>query len=439
MTEPNPYQVTSEHSTQCDAGQAATSSTARRAWSGRHGLVVAALACAVLLVSASCGRSGAEPAATPSATSSAVTSSPTRTAVGALVWQEPVQTSTDFDASRTEFAVGPGGLVAVTTTSSEEPARTQTHTSTDGVTWTARTTIEGVRLHSVAAGGPGFVAVGSRDATAGGTTPVVATSTDGRRWDVNTLPSPNGAPLDVAATAAGLVAVGDMTDEAGAPRPAVWTSPDGTSWAAGASGQFGDARATLVNVATAGSVVIVVGRVPSESDSPGQMLGWRSSDGFTWEPTTTPADWGSVLVGDVSSGSAAVLVGTPVAGSTPRAWVTVDGHDWDSRALPTLPDTDSSFAVDVASGGDRYVAVGDDVNFAEDLGPAQGRTAIWTSSDGVSWLQVPQEDLAGPVLQARSDAARVLYRDGRWLVYGTTSAMADAPTTWVLWIGEATS
>jgi hypothetical protein len=107
--------------------------------------------------------------------------------------------------------------------------------------------------------------------------------------------------------------------------------------------------------------------------------------------------------------------------------------------LPTLPDTDSSFAVDVGSDGSRFVAVGDDVDFAEDLGPARSRPAIWTSRDGIAWRRVAQEDLAGPVLEAGSDAVRVVSRDGRWFVYGTTSAMADAPVTWVLWIAEAAS
>ena len=279
------------------------------------------------------------------------------------------------------------------------------------------------------------MAVGSREA-GGGTSPVVATSGDGRRWDLPELESRGaGALYDVTTRAKGLVAVGDVSD-AGTPRPAVWTSPDGSAWTQGAPGQFGGSRATLRNVATAGSVVVVVGEAPSDADAPGQLLGWRSADALGWEPIPVPTDWGSVLIGDLSAGPAgAVLVGSLFARSTPQAWATVNGVTWSSARLPTLPDTDSSFATDVASDGQRYVAVGDDVNFAEDLGPAAGRPAIWTSTDAASWSQVPQADLAGPALEANSEAVTVLYADGRWLVYGTTSARADAPVTWVLWSG----
>jgi hypothetical protein len=349
--------------------------------------------------------------------------------------------SADFGFRRPVFAAGTAGIVALTATSTEEPPRTTVHFSSDGTAWEATASLEEVRLRAVIAGGPGFVAVGSGDASSGGTMPVVASSTDGRGWDVHELGAEHGGALsDVAVTATGLVAVGHTADETGAPHPAAWTSSDGARWAAGGPRQFGDARAVLGDVATAGSVVVTVGQVPTESDAPGPMLAWWSSDGRRWEASPTPGHGGSVLVGDLTSGSAgAVLVGTPFDARTPYAWLSPDGRGWDSAPMPTLPDTDSSFAFDVAWGGDRYVVAGDDVNFAEGLGPATGRPAIWTSDDAIAWDRVPPAELEGPALQAGSDAMAVLHRDGTWLVYGTTSAAVDAPTSWVLWVGLATS
>ena len=269
--------------------------------------------------------------------------------------------------------------------------------------------------------------------------PSVAVSTDGRGWDVRKLKAPNGGALaDIAVTAQGLVAVGSTMDADGAPQPAAWTSRDGSAWTPAAAGQFGDVPASLREVATVGSALVTVGYEPSPSDdSPGPMRAWWSTDGLRWEPSTAPADWDAVLNGDLSPGPAgAVLVGTPRDGNTPRAWVSADGRRWKSQVLPTQPDTDSSFAADIASDGARYVAVGDDVNFAEDLGPASGRPAIWTSADALSWRLVPRAELDGPALKGNADAVRVLPGDGRWLVYGTTSAGADLPHTWILWSGQ---
>ncbi len=400
----------------------------------------------VALITAGCGSvsdQGTAPSgpASGSTTSAAtVTGSATKssgTPVTPLRWQAPVRVSAAFGVGgRPVFAAGAPGLVALVATSTEEPARTRVYTSSDAASWKAAPSLDGVRLRAVVAGGPGFVAVGTGVGASGMTVPAVAVSTDGRGWELQQPETAYGGSLsDVAVTAMGLVAVGSTADAAGAPRPAAWTSSDGATWTPGAPGQFGDVWATLARVATAGSVVVTVGEVPTESDDhPGPMRAWWSSDGRSWEPALGPPDWSSVLVGDLSSGPAgAVLVGTLFDGSTPRAWISADGSQWEGHALPTLPDTDSSFAVGVLADTERYVAVGDDVNFAEDLGPATGRPAMWTSSDGVSWYRVPHADLDGPALQAGSDAVAVLFHDTTWLVYGTTSMGVDQPPAWVLW------
>ena len=345
----------------------------------------------------------------------------------------------DLGYGRPAFAAGVDGLVALSRTSTEEPARTRVVTSADGLTWSEQETLEGVRLDAVTAGGSGYVAAGARDTGSGVTTPVAATSDDGRSWSVHDVdPSSGGEVKDVTAAGDGLVAVGYTLDEDGNRRPATWTSADGRAWTAGSPLNAGDTPLLLWDVATVGSAVTTVGQQWSlESDSPQPMSAWVSGDGRVWEPAPAADGWESVLLGDLVDGPAgAVLVGTD-AGLTPRAWLSPDGRGWDVGAeLPRLPDTDSSFAYDVASGDGRYVAVGDAVDFAEDLGPASSRPAVWTSVDAVAWSLVPVAELEGPALEAGANASAVVHRDGRWLVYGTTSEVADAPHAWVLWVGE---
>ncbi len=119
----------------------------------------------------------------------------------------------DFGFSRPEFAAGAGVLVAMAKTSTEQPAATTVHASSDGLSWENVAVLDGVRLSAVIPEGAGFVAVGASDKRAGRSEPVVATSADGTAWDLRELETENGGTLtDVAVTATGVVAVGDRTD-----------------------------------------------------------------------------------------------------------------------------------------------------------------------------------------------------------------------------------
>lgn len=407
-----------------------------------------ALATAVAVGLAACGATngaGPSPAPDPAGGSTTDTGSPTATGTptdtpAPIRWQKPVRLTGDLGYRRPAIAAGTDGLVALAPTSTEEPPRTRVHTSADALTWDEQETLDGIRLHAVTAGGTGFVAVGARDTGSGATTPVAATSQDGRSWSVDDVDASNpGEAKDVTAAGERLVAVGYTLDEDGDRRPATWTSPDGRAWTAGSPPPTDDTSHVLWDVATVGSAVTTVGQGWSpESDSPQPMSAWVSGDGRSWEPAPAGGSWESVLLGDLSDGPAgAVLVGTSTAANDPTAWHSADGRGWDAgTALPLLPDTDSSFAEDVASGDGRYVAVGDAVDFAEDLGPASSRPAVWVSTDAATWSLVPPADLEGPALEAGSNAFAVLHGDGRWLVFGTTSEMADAPISWVLWVGE---
>lgn len=353
-------------------------------------------------------------------------------------WEAPVRLEGQVDVWNNEIAVVGDHMVALSRSSTDGRAWTVVRTSSDGVRWQVATTLDGVRLHSLAGVDDRFVAVGSRDGADGRGLPVAATSADGRQWQVTTLGCVDtGVAYDVAETATGLVAVGSTSSHL-RERPATWSSTDGVTWRAGSTAGFGEDFASLRHVATAGSTVVAVGALDQDHGL-GAQRAWWSDDGHRWQASTSPPLWDQgVLTGDMASGPVgAVLVGAPYeATGSPRAWLTADGRSWQTADLPTLPGAGTSFPGDVASLGGRWVAVSADVI---DVGPDPGRhPGIWISDDAATWRRVQPTDLAGPALRRLTDARTVVVRDDRWFVYGTTTPEVDSPTgvEWVLWRGR---
>jgi hypothetical protein len=177
-------------------------------------------------------------------------------------------------------------------------------TSPDGITWSRIAHDEAIfggegpiEMVSVTAGGPGLVAVGS----AGSDDRVAAvwTSVDGITWsrvahDENVFGGAGTQRMNsVAAAGPGLVAVGfDESDPDAFPwgyatDAAVWTSPDGLLWsrvahsdaafdATVAFGVAGGAEMTSVTVGGPGLVAV--------GGASGFAAVWTSPDGITWSP-----------------------------------------------------------------------------------------------------------------------------------------------------------
>jgi len=232
-------------------------------------------------------------------------------------------------------AGGPG-LVAV---GSAEDHVAAVWTSVDGVTWSRVPHDDAVFppgwMSSVTVGGPGLVAVGSAEDDVA----AVWTSPDGITWSR----VPHDAAIfggegnqrtmnSVAAGGPGLVAVGDHRTGGGWVYAAVWTSPDGITWSRVPHDEaaFGQSGVQSMSSVTAGPSGLVA--VGSET-SKGAPAVWTSPDGITW--SRVPHDEaafgseGSQMNSVTSGGPGLVAVGSTWLG-TPDAviWTSVDGITW---------------------------------------------------------------------------------------------------------------
>ena len=221
--------------------------------------------------------------------------------------------------SRTVTAGGLGWIVGGTTFDSGSANPPAIWTSSDGSAWTRGTQPDAVDPASgtpqedgvvteLATRADRIVAVGSLE-TSGGHRAAVWTSSDGTNWTpVEEDPSFAEALMTaVAAGGPGFVAVGKNGDGA-----AVWTSTDGTTWQADPSGP-GFAGAQMTAVAASGGRLVAVGTNGSGA------LTWTSSDGKTWSPVTAASDMAGAQALGVAVGSTVdAAVGT--APGTGKAW-----------------------------------------------------------------------------------------------------------------------
>lgn len=209
---------------------------------------------------------------------------------------------------------------------------------------------------------------------------------------------------------------------------AVWVSADGVDWTRIPHDEavFGGPGAqNMIDVVSGGPGLVAVGivdhayfgfrRSPQEF-RPGEMgvfapsgredldaAVWTSEDGLTWELVPDPdgafsgtGDGSSTVAGDEAMEAVAVGAGRIVAvGSAHEdaaVWVSNDGVSWQR-----VPHDDEVFGGpsgqwmhDVVYTGERFVAVGTDLNGAERRDGGIMRGAVWTSEDGSSWSRVEQ-------------------------------------------------
>ncbi len=180
---------------------------------------------------------------------------------------------------------------------------------------------EGVSYVAVTAGGPGFVAVGTRETEYGTLVGAsIATSVDGSTWKIlhSTSPAFVGASMaGVAAGSSGLVTVGAAQDGT----PEVWRSADGRTWSRIESSSA-LASGTLTDVASDGRTFVAVG---SYNDHP---AAWTSSDGVTWQlhlDVESPA--GTAMTRVVWAGREFIALGRSASGSG-VAWSSTGDGFW---------------------------------------------------------------------------------------------------------------
>ena len=196
------------------------------------------------------------------------------------------------------MTAGGPGLVAVGFDNTNDNINAAVWTSVDGITWSRVPHDDAVfggdsdpAMISVTAGGPGLVAVGSDgvDGSFDSLDAAVWTSVDGITWsrvphdDAVFGGSDGGQRMrSVAAGGPGLVAVGrdEASDDINA---AVWTSVDGITWSRVPHDDAvfgGDGDQTMSGVAAGGPGLVAVGGGGPDGDSDAAV--WTSVDGITW-------------------------------------------------------------------------------------------------------------------------------------------------------------
>lgn len=291
---------------------------------------------------------------------------------------------------------------------------------------------------AVVSGGPGFVAVGS---DCGGRCgfqegeeawdAAVWVSTDGISWqriphDEEVFGGPGSQDiLDVVEGGPGLVAVG-IIDHAyyGARRSPQEFRPDEFATIYGLETRF-------------------------ERDDLDAAV-WTSADGIVWQRVedadgifSGPADGSSADSGDFGMEAVTVGEGLIVAVGSAHGdaavWVSSDGVSWERvpHDDAVLGGPSGQWMHDVVYTGERFVAVGTDLNQAE-TGEGIMRGSVWTSEDGYNWSRVPNDPavFGGEVDSEDLAASEPFFI---WSVARTSEGLLAAgtsPTRMALWRSE---
>jgi len=240
-------------------------------------------------------------------------------------------------------------------------------------------------ISAVTTGGPGLVAVG-----VDGLDGAVWTSSDGLAWsrvndDSGVFSGDSGIELDgVAAGDTGMVAVG--IDGIGA---AAWASPDGSTWTRVSDDAAFDESGAIYDVVAGGPGFVAVGT--DKYDDGSAAVVWTSADGLAWTrvpdtaETYTPRTHSKMRAVTVG-GPGLVAVGFEADGDWAAAvWTSSDGLTWtrvpNDEAI--FDGVEDQMMEAVTAGGPGFVAVGQDYG-SDDVG-----AAVWTSTDGFTWTRIP--------------------------------------------------
>ncbi|MDH5371366.1 MAG: hypothetical protein OEX97_00310 [Acidimicrobiia bacterium] len=228
---------------------------------------------------------------------------------------------------------------------------------------------------------------------------------------------------------------------------AVWISEDGTDWSRVPHDEAvfgGPGSQDIIDVVEAGPGLVAVGivdqayfgfRRSQQEFRPGEFSGtygfdqeyprddldaavWTSADGLTWNRVADPGgvfsgpgDGSSPDAGDQAMEAVTVgyglIVAVGSAHSDAAVWVSMDGIEWQRIAHDedVFGGPSSKWMHDVVFTGDRFVAVGTDLNRAE-TGEGIMRGAVWVSEDGYEWTRLPSDpSVFGGLIEQSDDLA----------------------------------
>ena len=281
-----------------------------------------------------------------------------------VVHDEAVFGGPGRQAMHSVTAGGPG-LVAVGADRGRDAAAVWT--SPDGQTWSRVTHDETVfggpgeqSMSSVTAGGPGLVAVGSEWNQVSKSVAAVWTSPDGVTWsrvphDETVFGGPGIWRMrSVAAGGPGLVAVG-AGGAIGEEAARVWTSEDGATWLGVAPDEAvfgGPGRQSMSSVVAAGGLGLVA--VGTDGDLLGLAAVWASPDGENWRRIRhDEAVFGTrqQMRSVVTSDQGLVAVGFDVEAGASVVWTSTDGDSWTRVQHDETASGGSQSMVSVVAGG----------------------------------------------------------------------------------------
>ena len=209
-------------------------------------------------------------------------------------------------------------------------------------------------MHGVIAGGPGAIAWGETWGPPGANGgrphlgPKIWTTADGRDWVPASVEAPSGthganrgAVVDIAAGGPGYVAVGSYYRIGAGMTAAVWTSTDGRTWRL-LPDQPALERSLIAQVLPWQGQLLAVGCGLVSAIDCGGTRTWTSSDGTTWAKVDVSLQPGLTLLwvdGTPDRLWAAGLnpdEGMMLSRTRPPLLTSVDGGTWETSPLPML-------------------------------------------------------------------------------------------------------
>jgi hypothetical protein len=369
----------------------------------------------------------AQPTPPPTATATATaTASPTLSADLGRRWE---RIATGFRSARLEAVVAGGpGLIAGGSIITGRRLDGVIWTSADGRAWRRVTAAPGFQdagVGNLAAKGDGaLLAIGATcalESECGG--PRVWTSSDGSTWAAARTNLPQNASLaSAAAGGPGWVAVGSVGDFSQS-RPAVWTSTDGTRWTAARG--FGSAEGYLSGIVVTSAGFVAHGSAGTIESRAAAV--WVSADGSAWERVpqrSAPAGTEVTAAASIGDLLVAVSRSIPATGNS-RGWTSSDdGRSW--RELPAgmfrVAGVNNVYVTTLVEGGPGLIAFGD-----ADLQAGSSTVAVWVTTNGTTW----QEGEPAAFSRARVRDGAVLA--GTAVAVGEALCSTQCPAQGLVW------